>query len=254
MRRPARPLDPEAVKAANEAVWEKYPDLHGRQLTMEPQDGVARKAWMDAYLSALGAKKVPSPPKPEPPPVVQCPECRCDDKPTPIDPTTMCKSGCGYYSLREADFRARHTCPQCSAHNPPDYYLSYGLKYCVEFSTVTAPRLSPAGKAWLARARCNLQIMMEKGLMRSPALEKDSDTFRKFAFGTHAPAYLSAGLADLAQPSAESVKDIYYISKTADAKEWLKADTWKQAGEAGAGVAGEKLDKAAEAIKDWFGP
>jgi hypothetical protein len=177
-----------------------------------------------------------------------CPKpCRCDDTPTPIDPTTICKAGCDYYVLRDADFRARHTCPECADAKPPDYYLDYGLKYCVRFSTVTAPKLSPDGQAWMARARCNLQIALEKGLMQNPSLEQDSDAFRKFAFSTHAPAYLDAGLSDL------SVGDQIKVAQTPDLKEWGSLDTWKQAGQAAVGVIGDDLHKATKAIGEWFG-
>jgi hypothetical protein len=179
---------------------------------------------------------------------ISCPEpCRCDDKPTPIDPTQMCQSGCDYYVKREQDFRDRHSCPECKDAFPPDYYLNYGLKYCVRFSTETAPKLSPEGQAWLARARCNLQAAMEKGLQQQPDLELNSDGFRKFAFATHPDAYLNAGLSDL------SVSDMAKIALTPDLKEWTSLDTWIQAGQVGVGVVGEDLSKAKEAVSKWFG-
>ncbi len=84
------PLDCAALKAANEAVWKKYPALENRKLDMSPGDYEYRKAWMDAYIAAggqyqsrkperkpgdpittcggPGGKTEPSPPKPTPPP------------------------------------------------------------------------------------------------------------------------------------------------------------------------------------------
>jgi hypothetical protein len=58
-RRPPRPLDPEAVKIANEAVWNapEFQHLNRRLVTMEPKDLPARVAWVNAYLAALGRKK-----------------------------------------------------------------------------------------------------------------------------------------------------------------------------------------------------
>ena len=141
---------------------------------------------------------------------------------------------------------------------PPDYYLNYGLKYCMRFTTVTAPTLSPEGQARLVRARCNLQVMMEKGLQKDPGLETDSDAFRKFAFGTHPAAYLDAGMADL------PISDQINVARTPDLKEWLSVDTWQQAAEVAppvlkadaenAGDAiGNVVDSAADKIKEWFG-
>lgn len=51
MRRLQRPLDPEAVKAANAAMMA---ETGGRQLTMGAEDAELRKKWTDAYLAAGG--------------------------------------------------------------------------------------------------------------------------------------------------------------------------------------------------------
>jgi len=55
-RRPPRPLDPQAVKAANESVWKEFGLPAGTQLTLDSKDANARKRWMDAYLEALKRK------------------------------------------------------------------------------------------------------------------------------------------------------------------------------------------------------
>jgi hypothetical protein len=57
---------------------------------------------------------------------------------------------CPYYVWRSENFKSRHK--GCDLR-PPAYYLGYGYKYCVRFGTETAPKLSPAGKVWLADAR-----------------------------------------------------------------------------------------------------
>jgi hypothetical protein len=50
-RRATRPLNVEAVKAANAAV---AGETGGRPLTMGPDDATLRKKWMDAYIAAGG--------------------------------------------------------------------------------------------------------------------------------------------------------------------------------------------------------
>ena len=168
----------------------------------------------------------------------------CSEEPTPFNADELCKSGCSYYQKRHDDYVFRHSCCK-SKSSPPDYYLDYGLKYCEKFTQETYPKLSPQGQQWLKKARCNLQIRMEKGLQNKPELESSSEKFRKFAFDTHPKAYLDAGLADL------SPKDWFYISTTPELKEWLKPETWQQAIETGTGVAGKKIKDISEWTKDF---
>lgn len=54
MRRLQRPLDPQAVAAANDAVRAQ---TGGRPLTTEPEDAALRKQWVDAYLAAGGKER-----------------------------------------------------------------------------------------------------------------------------------------------------------------------------------------------------
>ena len=82
MRRPPRPLDPAAVKAANEAVWKEFKLAPGTQLTMQAGDAKARERWMDVYLATIKKKDVPAPPPPAPEPAT----CQ----PTPV--TELIKS------------------------------------------------------------------------------------------------------------------------------------------------------------------
>lgn len=70
MRRLQRPLDPNAVKAANAAL---SAETGGRQLTMEPVDAELRKKWVDAYLKAGGKEATGFNPKQVRKPVQECP-------------------------------------------------------------------------------------------------------------------------------------------------------------------------------------
>ncbi len=57
-RRAKRPLNPDAVAAANAAV---AGETGGRLLTMGPEDADLRKKWMDAYIRAGGAYDIVAP-------------------------------------------------------------------------------------------------------------------------------------------------------------------------------------------------
>ncbi|OWY38894.1 hypothetical protein CEK28_10210 [Xenophilus sp. AP218F] len=61
-------------------------------------------------------------------------------------------------------------------------------------------------------------------------------SFRNFAFDTHVPAYLDAGLADL------PVSDLVKIGGQPNIEEWTDGATWKQA-----------IDSGVEVGKDWGG-
>lgn len=75
-RRLQRPLDPDAVKAANEKLWKQYPELEGRKLTMAPEDYKYRKYWVDQYLAAKGKVEEPKPAAPPKRPAEKCDACR----------------------------------------------------------------------------------------------------------------------------------------------------------------------------------
>src|SRR5262245_28021861 len=57
-RRATRPLNTDAVKAANAAV---AAETGGRPLTLGPEDAALRKKWMDAYIAAGGKYEEVSP-------------------------------------------------------------------------------------------------------------------------------------------------------------------------------------------------
>lgn len=113
-----------------------------------------------------------------------------ENLPQPVPP------GIDYYALRAQDYAARHP-----AESPPDYYLHYGDKYCRRFCLSLRRRLSPAGRLWIDNT-CNLlQQMIEARRAENPAafarLEEDGDAFRRYAYSTHAAAYIQGGIAAL---------------------------------------------------------
>jgi hypothetical protein len=91
---------------------------------------------------------------------------------------------------------------------PPSYYLGYGKKYADRFINKTYATLSPAGQAWLLRARHNLQDAIETERMKDPdafdKLEQNDAAFKKFAYDTHPKAYIDAGLKTL--PASDLAK------------------------------------------------
>ena len=70
---PANQLDPAAVSAANQELWENHPELQGRQLTMGPEDSAYRKEWMNHYSQVKAQAYCPPPPAVEPAPVDRTP-------------------------------------------------------------------------------------------------------------------------------------------------------------------------------------
>ncbi len=130
--------------------------------------------------------------------------------------------GHGYYRARAQDFVARHG-GKCQ---PPEYYLAYGDRYACRFMLELRPRLSPAGQAWADATCLRLQALMEARRAADPrqyaALEEDPRAFRRFAFGTHAQAYLECGVADL------PLRDLVRIACTPDLRDLLSAGALRQ--------------------------
>ncbi len=117
-----------------------------------------------------------------------------------------------YYAARARDFEARHrTAPHLT---PPDYYLAYGDKYVRRFTDQLRPKLSPAGQNWLDLTSFLLQWQIEEWRKANPAgfirLEEDPAAFKRFAYSTHAKAYIRAGIAYL------SLKEWCLIALTPD--------------------------------------
>lgn len=128
--------------------------------------------------------------------------------------------------------------------------------------------MSPQGRQWLAKARWQLQRNMERGLgqnmmtgtimipckynekrgfsMEAPKLELelDSEKFKGFAFKTHVPSYLDAGLAQL------PLDDLRKVGGQPNIEEWLDGDTWEQARDSGVDVAKEKIRHPVQTVKE----
>ena len=168
---------------------------------------------------------------------------------------------------RHANFMMRHI--GCG-HQPPNYYVSYGYYYCSIYGSKLNPRLSEIGQKWLRDARKNLQENMEDGLEDNMAgdeitiicrrypnrtvnlpvqqyeLEVTPNTFKTFAFQTHVPAYLDAGLADL------PMSDLAKIGGQPNIEEWLDGETWSQAIYSTIEVAKDWGDSAVHAMGDMY--
>ncbi|MCX6181775.1 MAG: hypothetical protein NT150_07600 [Bacteroidetes bacterium] len=145
-----------------------------------------------------------------------------------LTPTPAPKSILGtvnYYNFRKDDFNVRHGLLK-DASMAPEYYMNFGGKYAKRFTSELRPKLSAAGQKWVDKARLNLQVAMETKLAsvtKKDDIEKNNKAFEEFAFGTHADAYISAGLKTL------TYADLVNVMTTPDLAEWKKANTWSQA-------------------------
>ncbi len=126
-----------------------------------------------------------------------------------------------YYKQRYDDFVRRNP-----GQTPPDYYLGYGQKYLEKFSALGSKDLSPAGLAWRDRTLKALQDAIEMKRAEDPAafaqLERDPAAFKKFAYDTHADAYVNSGLLNL--PAQDLVK----IATTPELRDLLTKDGVRQ--------------------------
>ncbi len=126
-----------------------------------------------------------------------------------------------YYRQRYDDFVRRNPGTQ-----PPDYYLNYGQKYLEKFSNLGPKDLSAEGLAWRDRTLKALQDAIETKRAEDPAafaqLERDPEAFKKFAYDTHADAYVNSGLLKL--PAQDLVK----IGTTPELRDLLGRDGVRQ--------------------------
>lgn len=141
--------------------------------------------------------------------------------------------GTDYYAARAEDFKRRH--PELPL---PSYYLGYGDKYVHRFTEELAPKLTPVGQEWLAKARLNLQLAIEAELKKDPAafdrLEQDDEAFLEFAYDTHPKAYLDGGLDKL------PIKDLMTIALTPDLKDLASLNGLEQVADVAVGMAAKK--------------
>ncbi|MDY7226299.1 hypothetical protein [Hyalangium rubrum] len=126
-----------------------------------------------------------------------------------------------YYRQRYDDFVRRNP-----GMKPPDYYLNYGQKYLEKFSSLGPKDLTPAGQAWRDRTLQALQDAIESKRAEDPVafaqLERDPEAFKKFAYDTHADAYVKSGLFNL--PAQDLVK----IATTPELRDLLGKDGVRQ--------------------------
>jgi len=83
------PLNPTAVRIANERLWSAHPELARRQLTGDPADAAMRAEWMRYYRDAEAALVPPPPPAVAPVPAAPPPAAPAAVAcPAPPAPTT----------------------------------------------------------------------------------------------------------------------------------------------------------------------
>jgi len=152
--------------------------------------------------------------------------------------------GTDYYTARAEDFHRRH--PDLPV---PSYYLGYGDKYVHRFTEELAPKLSPAGQEWLAKARANLQMAFENRIKEDPAafdrLEQNDEKFLEFAYASHPKAYLDAGMEKL------PLKDLVRIGMTPDLRDLMTVNGLEQVADVAAGLAARKARKYLERGLTW---
>ena len=121
-----------------------------------------------------------------------------------------------YYRRRSDDFARRHPDRQ-----QPSYYIEYGDKCLHQFRAV-GPQLSDSGRQWLESTLRLLQEAIEERLEHDAAefeqLELDDQSFQKFAFSTHARAYIDGGILTL--PAG----DLWRILRTPDITDVVSPD------------------------------
>lgn len=129
------------------------------------------------------------------------------------------RPGLDYYCERARDFLARHTLPTDRSARPPAYYLDYGDKYARRFTQVLRPAMSAAGQQWIDATFRRLQVLLERRCAADPhrfaELEEDTGAFQRFAYGTHAQAYIECGIAKL------PLLDLVRIARTPDLRDLL---------------------------------
>jgi outer membrane protein OmpA-like peptidoglycan-associated protein len=108
-------------------------------------------------------------------------------EPKPEGPEDCAKliGSCEFYRCRQ-----RRT---GNSHAPTDYYLGYGLKYCLRFSEQTRPRLSHAGKMWLDKTL----TCLHEHIQRRIPYEAPPGTVKRSAFDSHPGCYVVSGLCFL---------------------------------------------------------
>lgn len=117
------PLDPAAVKRANDRLWTQHPELGGRQLTManSTTESAYRREWMKLYREELSDTPQPPPPvaipQPVATPIPNCDEtgmsepCGGSESPEP--------DACGVADLFETSFEGQNYGYWCGGNHAP---------------------------------------------------------------------------------------------------------------------------------------
>ena len=103
---------------------------------------------------------------------------------------------CAYYYCLEEE-------AQCG---PNGYFLDFVGKYCVRFTQVTYPRLSQAGKDWMAGVRECLITNMESGYEEG----ESCTSIEKRGIADHITCYVDTGICSL--PIRDWIKILSTIS------------------------------------------
>jgi hypothetical protein len=102
-----------------------------------------------------------------------------------------------YYDMRYASCKKRHP-----SHEPPEYYMDYGAKYCRAFLCKTYFQLSEEGRNWLVLTLKLLQRYMEQGVVDKSYIADLNKDFNKNFIVEQAPATKDEDL-DLEQESSQ---------------------------------------------------
>lgn len=152
---------------------------------------------------------------------------------TPADLTEIAGTR-EFYLERYEDFRRRN--PDMEA---PKYYTDYGLKYFDRFHENKAD-MTPAGQGFVNRTGLALQVGIEEARAADPQafaqMERNSDDFSSFAYGTHPDAYINSGLNQI------PLQDRLAVAGTPDLGDLLTLDGVAQMVETGARVVPQDAD------------
>lgn len=93
---------------------------------------------------------------------------------------------CDYYLCKEA-------AAEDKACGSDGYYVGFGHKYCDRLTSVTRPRMSAAGQAWIDATRQCLMTVLE------PAVEDHHSCpdIKRIAFDSHPACYVDSGFCEL---------------------------------------------------------
>jgi hypothetical protein len=200
--RPKRPLDPAAVKAANEKVWAEFPELKGRQLTMSDSDYKYRRAWREAYKGEVDKKTCPKKP------VTSGSVVPCSTPPTT---TPMSKEEWQKKALAAAGLDIKNWIPsagfEANRENVKKVYAYYTTLYDQNHNLLWAGMAKLAGGTVYGGLQTGLTIKFAAGALGGPIAVRQAqfvenklvgmqqDIFMDLAWQHQ--AYLERGICEL---------------------------------------------------------